>query len=76
MEDLFSTSLAINGRTVPYHVHFDREAYIFAAQEEGAEHPRFVLRRAHDAWEGEEHLDPAVRQQAVEALDRYLLRQH
>lgn len=76
MEDLFSTSLAIDNRSVPYRVHFDKEQYIFTAAEDGSPLPGFALRRSHDNWEEVGTLAPGIKQQATEALERYLLQQH
>lgn len=76
MEDLFSTSLAVNERNVAYHVVFDNERYVFSPEAGNGELPSFSFQRGHDEWLGEDDLPPGLRDQAIEALETYLLRQH
>jgi hypothetical protein len=76
MEDLFSVALNVNNEEVKYHVVFDHEAYIFteASGERGL--PAFSFRRGHDEWLDQQPAPPEIRAQALEALERYLLKQH
>lgn len=74
MEELFNTSLSINGQEQEYHVVFDHENYIFQPRTAGVE--SFSFQRDHDSWTGGESLDTDARSAALDALDRYLLKQH
>ena len=74
MEDLFSVQLPVNGRKVAFKVVFDQEQYNFLP--DNAEAGRFFIRRVHDEWQVQENVSDELRVQAVEALDRYLLKQH
>jgi len=78
MEDLFSTSLAVNDHTISYRVFFDQEQYHFRAEESKGEQAfsEFSFRREHDEWHEQELLPADLRKQAIQALERYLLRQH
>jgi hypothetical protein len=76
MEDLFSTNLAINNRNVNYRVIFDQEKYVFLTEADNAELATFSFRREHDEWLDQELLSPDVRRQAIDALERYLMKQH
>jgi len=76
MEDLFSTNIAVNNQNVNYRVIFDHEKYVFLSEANNKAFPSFSFRREHDEWHDQELLPPDVKKQAVDALDRYLLRQH
>ncbi len=76
MEDLFSTNLAVNQRDIPYRVVFDEEKYVFLNQSGGREFSRFSFRREHDEWHNQELLPTELKQQAIDALENYLLKQH
>ena len=75
MEDLFSTSLAVNNQKVSYRVVFDQEKYVFRPEGD-ASFPSFSFRREHDEWHNQELADPQLKKQAIDALENYLLRQH
>lgn len=74
MEDLFWTTLNANGQPGDYHIVFEGEEYRFMLQ--GALEPSFAFRREHDEWQAVGAASKAVKDEAVEALERYLLRQH
>lgn len=74
MEDLFWTRLNANGQPGDYHIVFENEEYRFFLQ--GSLTPSFVFRRSHDEWQATDAPSEAVKDEAVEALDKYLLRQH
>ena len=75
MEELFKATLLINSEGTQYTVVFDHEEYIF--QPIGGNEPgKFSLRREHDEWHGGENLPGEARQQAIDALENYLLKQH
>lgn len=76
MEDLFSTKIAINNKNVNYHVIFDNEKYVFLSEASNKAFPSFSFRREHDQWLDQELLPPDVKKQAVDALEKYLLKQH
>lgn len=76
MEDLFSTSIGINGKEVDYRVSFSDDKYVFHSDAEGNEFSTFSFRREHDEWMDEDLLPPALRTQAIDALEKYLLTQH
>ena len=76
MENLFSTDIAINGQHVSYRVFFDNEKYFFRPESENKGFPFFSLKREHDEWHDQEMLNPDIREQAIEELEKYLLKQH
>ena len=76
MEDLFSVALNVNNEEVKYHVVFDHEAYIFTESSGERNLPVFSFRRGHDEWLDQQPAPPELRAQALEALERYLLKQH
>lgn len=76
MEDLFSTNIAVNNENVNYHVVFDHEKYVFLSEADNKAFPSFSFKRQHDEWLDQELLPPHIKKQAVDALDKYLLKQH
>jgi hypothetical protein len=76
MEDLFSTNIAVNNENVSYRVIFDNEKYVFLSEANNKAFPSFSFRREHDEWLDQELLPTDVKQQAVDALEKYLLKQH
>ena len=75
MEDLFSTSLAVNNQQAVYRVVFDDDKYMFLP-DAGTSFPTFSFRREHDEWKDQELLAPELKKQAIDALEQYLLKQH
>ena len=76
MENLFSTNIAVNNENVVYNVVFDNEQYNFISEAENKSFPSFSFRREHDQWLDQDMLPPDLKQQAVDALEKYLLKQH
>lgn len=76
MEKLFATNLSVNGENIVYQVVFEDDEYIFTAEAPSASLPVFAFKRQHDEWHELRLLDPGIREQAIEALDRFLLAQH
>jgi hypothetical protein len=76
MEDLFSTNLAVDNQNVNYRVIFDNDKYVFLSEANDKAFSSFSFRRQHDEWVDQELLPPEIKRQAVDALERYLLRQH
>jgi hypothetical protein len=76
MEDLFSTNIAVNNENVNYRVIFDNEKYVFLSEADNKAFRSFSFRREHDEWLDQELLPPDIKKQAVDALEKYLLKQH
>lgn len=76
MEDLFSTNIAVNNENVNYRVVFDNENYVFLSEADNKALASFSFRREHDEWLDQEPLPEDIKKQAVDALEKYLLRQH
>jgi len=76
MEDLFSTNIAVSNKNVNYRVSFDNGKYVFLSEVDNKSFPSFSFRREHDEWIDQELLPPDIKTQAVEALEKYLLKQH
>lgn len=76
MEALFTTRIRVNNQEVSYHVIFDNEQYQFQPEQSDSEAPRFSFVREHDEWHSQQGLKEEVKTQAVEALEKYLMKQH
>ena len=76
METLFSTELSVNNKNVVYQVYFDNEKYVFQLQTTDNAPSSFSFKRGHDEWLEEKVIAPQLKQQAIEALENYLLAQH
>ena len=76
MEDLFSTNIAVNNQNINYRVVFDNEKYVFLSEADNKAFPSFSFRREHDEWLDQELLPEEIKRQAVDALEKYLLKQH
>lgn len=76
MEGLFSTNIAVNNQNINYRVVFDNEKYVFLSEAGSREFSSFSFRREHDQWLDQEVVPEEIKQQAVDALERYLLKQH
>jgi len=76
MEDLFSTNIAVNNENVNYRVVFDDENYVFLSEAKNEAFRSFSFKREHDEWVDQEILPPDIKKQAVDALEKYLLKQH
>jgi len=74
MEDLFWTTLLVNGKNAEYHILFEEEEYRFFPKESSIATYRF--KREHDEWLAADQASEEVKDMAVEALEKYLLRQH
>ena len=73
METLFTADLVVNGQNKSYDVSFVKDAYVFRSSN-GAE--SFQVTRSEDAWHVAGNLPSISQQQAIHALDQYLLSQH
>lgn len=76
MEDLFSTNIAVNNQNVNYRVIFDKDSYVFLSEADQNAFPSFSFRRENDQWLDQDLLPPEIKNQAVDALEKYLLKQH
>lgn len=76
MEDLFSTNIAVNNQNVNYRVIFDKDQYVFVSEADNKAFPSFSFRRENDQWVDRDLLSPDIKKQAVNALEKYLLKQH
>lgn len=76
MENLFTTNIAVNNENVIYDVVFDKEQYKFISEAKNTSFPAFAFSREHDQWLDQDALPAEVKKQAVNALEKYLLRQH
>ncbi|RYZ27393.1 MAG: hypothetical protein EOO10_12860 [Chitinophagaceae bacterium] len=74
MEDLFWTTLSLNGKESEYHIIFEDEQYRFIPKESSMATYRF--RREHDEWQAVDAESEKVIDIAEEALEKYLFRQH
>jgi len=74
MEPLFTTDIIIEGENKLFNVYFSEEQYHFKPEDNPGE--AFSARREADEWKLTGDIAPIARQQAVDALDRYLLSQH
>lgn len=74
MEDIFWTTLSVNGTAAEYHIIFENETYRFVPKESSLATYRF--RREHDEWQAIDEESEKVKDSAVEALEKYLLSQH
>lgn len=74
MEDLFWTTLSLNGSQKEYHIIFEDEEYRFVPKE--SSQPSYSFRREHDEWLAADSESEKVKESAIEALEKYLLRQH
>ena len=64
----------MNGKQTEYHIIFENEEYRFVSKE--SSQPTFSFRREHDEWQATDAESEKVKDTAVEALEKYLLRQH
>ena len=74
MEDLFWTTLSLNGTAGEYHIIFEDEEYRFIPKDSSVATYRF--RREQDEWHAADEESEKVKDNAVDALEKYLLRQH
>lgn len=74
MEDLFWTTLSLDGKEAEYHIIFENEEYCFLPKESSG--PTYRFKREHDEWQAVDETSEGVKDRAVEALEKYLMRQH
>ena len=76
MDALFSTNISVNDKNGVYQVYFDQDKYVFLPEANDNELRSFSFRRENDEWHDLELIDPGLKKQAIDALERYLLKQH
>ena len=75
MDDtLFSTNISIDDKNMVYQVIFEDGKYTFVSEADNKEFPAFSLSRQGDKWNEHDMISPELKKQAVEALEKYLLR--
>ena len=74
MEPLFTADIIVNGEYKLYYVTFHDEYYYFEPEDGTGD--SFRVKREDDAWKVNGSLAEIAQQQAVSALDHYLLSQH
>ena len=74
MEDLFWTTLFIDGKEASYHIIFENEEYCFIPKDSSLAKYKFI--REHDEWHAADAASEKVKDDAVDALEKYLMRQH
>jgi len=74
MEPLFTAEIIINGQNQHFDVSFHDEQYHF--QPSAPEGNAFAISRSEDVWKVNGEVTDIAQQQAVAALERYLLSQH
>ncbi len=74
MESLFNTDILIDGQPVAYAVSFHDEQYEFTPH--NSKGIFFSLRREEDEWHTNDAITETVKDNAIDALDKYLLSQH
>lgn len=76
MEDLFTTNIAVEHQNTSYRVIFENEQYTFSTEAENNAFPTFSFKRENDEWHEQQPLPARLKQEAIDALERYLLQQH
>ena len=74
MEPLFTADIIVNGEYQLFLVSFHDEQYFFEPEDKAGQ--GFSIRREHDEWKVTGPLAEIASQQAISALDHYLLSQH
>jgi len=74
MEPLFSADIIVDGEYKLYNVFFQNEHYHF--EPEDGEGAAFHVKREDDEWKTIGSLAPIAQDQAISALEHYLLSQH
>ena len=74
MEPLFTADIIVDGENEAFDVFFHNDSYHFKPENGRAEF--FSISRINDAWKVQGTLAEIAQQQAIAALDRYLLSQH
>jgi hypothetical protein len=76
MEELFTTSLKGSGPEGNFKVVFEDEHYRFYPLHNNKHQGSFAFTRQEDEWKEAGHVPTEFKQQAIEALENYLMKQH
>lgn len=76
MESLFITNINVEDKNASYHVYFDHEKYIFLPEPKEEGLPTFSFKRENDEWHDQDQVSSNLKDQAVDALENYLMKQH
>ena len=74
MEDLFWTTLNLDGTEEAYHIIFENDEYCFIPQQ--SFHATYKFKREHDEWHAVDAPSEEIKDKAIDALEKYLLKQH
>ncbi|HVG40198.1 MAG TPA: hypothetical protein VM888_01205 [Chitinophagaceae bacterium] len=74
MEALFTADFILNGNNKSYQVFFENDEYVFHSSEDASK--TFSLKREDDIWKPSGINDAIATEQAIHALEQYLLSQH
>lgn len=74
MEPLFTADIIINGEHKRFNVTFHDEEYRFEPEDGSGQ--AFHIKRENDTWNVDDVIAPIAQQQAISALEHYLLSQH
>lgn len=74
MEDLFWTKLKVDGKEEEYHIIFENDEYRFIPKNPSRK--TYAFKREHDEWHAADKVSEEIIDNAVDALEKYLLRQH
>ncbi len=75
MQNLFTTTINIHSKNLAYRVVFDHEQYKFIPETPDASAPSFSFKRENDTWHDQDNMAADVKQQAIGALENYLMAQ-
>lgn len=75
MTELFNTTIIANNQPLPYSVFFANEEYHFQSADESTA-KSFIIKREHDEWHAKKNIDEGLKNNAIAALEKYLLSQH
>ncbi|MFN2438678.1 MAG: hypothetical protein ABR503_05725 [Chitinophagaceae bacterium] len=75
MTELFNITLTANNQPTAYSVFFANEEYHFQSTDEKTAES-FIIKREHDEWHTKESIDNELKNNAIAALEKYLLAQH
>ncbi|HEV7620744.1 MAG TPA: hypothetical protein VGO09_03375 [Flavisolibacter sp.] len=75
MEDIFTTQLKVDQESISFHVVFDEEKYRFIPEKNINSIREFYVKRDHDQWMAEGPVNADIKNQAIDNLEEYLLKQ-
>ncbi len=76
MEKLFTANIDIDRQSVAYNIVFENEKYTFIPEARNPGASSFSFMRENDEWHEQQEIDTALKKQALDVLENYLLSQH